>query len=138
MVTPSIAPPFTSAVGITVVPVNVTLPLARVIRSVSSVCPINAPSILTVLSIKTGEPVAGDIFIPPDEVLIFTAASPAEISSDLNVDAVIPVKPEPSPVTAVAATVPATVTVPLERVIRSVSSVCPICDPFILILSTTA
>ena len=45
-VTPSTAPPFTSAVGITVVPVNVTLPSAKVIKSVSSVWPINAPSIL--------------------------------------------------------------------------------------------
>ena len=36
-VTPSIAPPLTSAVGITVVPVNVTLPSARVIKSVSEV-----------------------------------------------------------------------------------------------------
>ena len=36
-VTASIAPPFTSAVGITVEPVNVTLPFAKVIRSVSAV-----------------------------------------------------------------------------------------------------
>ena len=36
-VTASIAPPFTSAVGITVDPVKVTLPSANVIRSVSEV-----------------------------------------------------------------------------------------------------
>ena len=75
-VTPSTAPPFTSAVGITVVPVNVTLPSAKVIKSVSSVWPINAPSILIVLSIKTGEPEAGITFIAPDDVVIFTTASP--------------------------------------------------------------
>ena len=36
-VTASIAPPFTSATGITVEPVKVTLPSARVMRSVSDV-----------------------------------------------------------------------------------------------------
>ena len=46
-VTPSIVPPLTSAVGTTVVPVKVTLPSARVIRSVSEVWPIRAPSMLT-------------------------------------------------------------------------------------------
>ena len=75
-VTPSIAPPLTSAVGTTVVPVKVTLPFARVIKSVSSACPISDPSMLIVLSIRTGEPEAGLIFIAPDEVVMFTAASP--------------------------------------------------------------
>ena len=42
-VTASIAPPFTSAVAITVEPVKVTLPSAKVMRSVSSVWPIVAP-----------------------------------------------------------------------------------------------
>ena len=36
--TPSMVPPFISAVGITVVPVNVTLPFANVMRSVSLLC----------------------------------------------------------------------------------------------------
>ena len=49
-VTASIAPPFTSAVAITVEPVKVTLPSAKVIRSLSEVWPIVAPSIL-ILSI---------------------------------------------------------------------------------------
>ena len=42
-VIPSTAPPFISALGTTVEPVNVTLPSAKVIRSVSSVCPIVVP-----------------------------------------------------------------------------------------------
>ena len=50
----------------------------------------------------------------------------------------MPVSPEPSPVIAVAATVPATVTVPLVRVIKSVSVVWPIWAPLILTLSITA
>ena len=75
-VTASIAPPFTSAVPITVEPVKVTLPLAKVIRSVSSVWPMTAPSILIVLSKRTGEPDAGLILTAPDDVLIVTAASP--------------------------------------------------------------
>ena len=45
------------------------------------------------------------------------------MSSDFISEAVIPVKPEPSPVTVVAATVPATVRVPFDRVIKSVSVV---------------
>ena len=49
-VTASMAPPFTSAVPMTVEPVKVTLPSAKVIRSVSDVWPMTAPSIL-ILSI---------------------------------------------------------------------------------------
>ena len=75
-VTASIAPPFTSAVPITVEPVKVTLPLAKVIRSVSSVWPMTAPSILIVLSKRIEEPDAGLILTAPDDVLIVTAASP--------------------------------------------------------------
>ena len=124
-VTASIAPPFTSAVGITVEPVNVTLPFARVIKSVSSACPISDPSIFIVLSIRTGEPEAGLIFIAPNEVVMLTAASPWDISSDLIEDADIPVKFDPSPEKVVAANVPETVRVPFARFIRSVSSTCP-------------
>ena len=75
-VTASIAPPFTSAVGITVEPVKVTLPFSNVIRSVSSVCPIKLPSMLTVLSNSIGEPDAGLILIAPEDVPIVTAALP--------------------------------------------------------------
>ena len=75
-VTASIAPPFTSAVGITVEPVKVTLPFANVMRSVSSVWPMIAPSMLIVLSKRIGEPDAGLILTAPDEVLMVTAASP--------------------------------------------------------------
>ena len=63
---------------------------------------------------------------PPKDVVIETAALPWPISSAKIEDADMPVNPEPSPVIAVAATVPATVKVPFERVIRSVSSACPI------------
>ena len=75
-VTASIAPPFTSAVGITVEPVKVTLPFANVMRSVSSAWPIKLPSTLIVLSKRIGEPAAGLIFIAPEDVPIVTAALP--------------------------------------------------------------
>ena len=69
------------------------------------------------------EPLAGVIFTAPTVVLIVTAASPALRSSAFMELAETPVIPEPSPVSVVAATVPATVSVPLVRVIKSVSSV---------------
>ena len=88
------------------------------------VAPVTAPpSTLTLPSRTTAEPVAGVKLIAPVEVLIVTAASPAVISSDLIELADTPVIPEPSPVNVVAATVPATVTVPSDKVTRSVSSV---------------
>ena len=58
-VTPSIAPPFTSATGITVDPVKVTLPFANVIKSGSFMCPSSLPSILIAPSKTRSEPVAG-------------------------------------------------------------------------------
>ena len=75
-VTPSIAPPFTSTDGITVVPVKVTFPFESVIKSVSSVCPIMLPSILIVLSRRIEDPEEGFMLTDPDDVLMVTAASP--------------------------------------------------------------
>ena len=75
-VTASIAPPFTSATGITVEPEKVTLPSARVMRSVSSVCPIKLPSMFIVLSKRIGEPDAGLILTAPEDVLMVTAELP--------------------------------------------------------------
>ena len=60
---PSIAPPFISAVPTTVVPVKVTLPFARVIRSVSSVCPMAAPSVTTLSTVKAVK-VPKDVTLP--------------------------------------------------------------------------
>ena len=77
------------------------------------------------LSISTGEPEAGFIFIAPEEVLMFTAASPWLTSSALIEDADIPVKFDPSPENVVAARVPATVSAPFAKFMRSVSSTCP-------------
>ena len=77
------------------------------------------------LSISTGEPEAGFIFIAPEDVLMFTAASPWLTSSALIEDADIPVKFDPSPENVVAARVPETVRVPFAKFTRSVSSTCP-------------
>ena len=52
IVAPSIAPPFMSTPGNTVVPVNVTLPLVKVIRSRSSVCPIVVPFVVILSTVK--------------------------------------------------------------------------------------
>ena len=52
MAVPSMAPPLISAVGITVEPVNVTEPLANVIKSASDVCPIVDPSIATLSTVR--------------------------------------------------------------------------------------
>ena len=88
------------------------------------VAPVTAPpSTLTLPSRTIAEPDAGVRLIAPVLVLIVTAASPSVISSDLIEFADTPVIPEPSPVKVVAATVPATVTVPSDNVTRSVSSV---------------
>ena len=97
IVVPSIAPPFISAVGITVEPVNVTLPSARVIRSVSSVWPIVAP-------------------------LIFTLSTTSRVHAEF-VPIVTPSIVPPF-ISAVGITVvPVNVTLPFARVIRSVSAV---------------
>ena len=86
--------------------------------------PVTTPaSTFTAPSNTTAEPVAGVKLIAPVEVLIVTAASPAVMSSDLIELADTPVIPEPSPVNVVAASVPATVTVPSDKVTKSVSSV---------------
>ena len=77
---------------------------------------------MIVPSSTIAEPLAGVIFTAPDVVLIVTAASPALTSSALIALADTPVIPDPSPVSVVAATVPATVSVPSANVIKSVSS----------------
>ena len=103
---------------------SVILPPVIAPDPVIVVAPVTAPpSTFTLPSRTTAEPVAGVKLIAPVEVLIVTAASPAVISSDLIEFADTPVIPEPSPVNVVAATVPATVTVPSDKVTRSVSSV---------------
>ena len=92
--------------------------------AVTVVAPVTAPpSTFTLPSSTTAEPVAGVKLIAPVDVLIVTAASPSVISSDLIEFADTPVIPEPSPVNVVAASVPATVTVPFDNVTKSVSSV---------------
>ena len=103
---------------------SVILPPVIAPDPVIVVTPVNAPpSTLTLPSSTTAEPVAGVKLIAPVEVLIVTAASPAVMSSDLIELADTPVIPEPSPVNVVAASVPATVTVPSDKVTKSVSSV---------------
>ena len=103
---------------------SVTLPPVIAPDAVIVVAPVTAPpSTFTLPSRTTAEPVAGVKLIAPVEVLIVTAASPSVISSDLIEFADTPVIPEPSPVNVVAATVPATVTVPFDKVTKSVSSV---------------
>ena len=90
---------------------------------VMEVAPVTTPaSTLIVPSSTIAEPLAGVIFTAPDVVLIVTAASPALTSSALIALADTPVIPDPSPVSVVAATVPATVSVPSANVIKSVSS----------------
>ena len=66
IVVPSMAPPLISAVGITVEPVNVTEPLANVIKSTSDVCPIVDPSIATLSTVSAVR--------VPTEVMRFCAA----------------------------------------------------------------
>ena len=103
---------------------SVILPPVIAPEPVIVVAPVTAPpSTLTLPSRTTAEPVAGVKLIAPVLVLIVTAASPAVISSDLIELADTPVIPEPSPDNVVAASVPATVTVPSDKVTRSVSSV---------------
>ena len=94
---PSTAPPFISALGTTVEPVNVTLPSAKVIRSVSSVCPIVVPFrlILSTTAWVTA------LFVPSVTPSIVPAFTSAEVIT------VEPVK----------------VTLPSAKVIRSVSDV---------------
>ena len=88
------------------------------------VAPVTTPaSTLIVPSSTMADPSAGVIFIAPEEVLIVTAASPSVMSSDFIDEADILVSPDPFPVTAVAANVPAIVNVPLDTVMRSSSSV---------------
>ena len=118
VVTPDNAPLVSVAVP------SVKLPPVIAPEPVIVVAPVTAPpSTFTAPSNTIAEPVAGVILIAPVLVLIVTAASPAVISSDLIELADTPVIPEPSPVNVVAATVPATVTVPSDKVTRSVSSV---------------
>ena len=103
---------------------SVILPPVTAPEAVKALTPVTTPaSTLTAPSKTIAEPSAGVRLIAPVEVLIVTAASPAVISSDLIALADTPVIPEPSPVKVVAATVPATVTVPFDKVIKSVSSV---------------
>ena len=118
VVTPDNAPLVSVAVP------SVILPPVIAPDPVIVVAPVTAPpSTLTLPSRTTAEPVAGVKLIAPVEVLIVTAASPTVMSSDLIELADTQVIPEPSPVNVVAATVPATVTVPSDKVTRSVSSV---------------
>ena len=115
--------PLSAPLLIVAVP-SVTLPPVIAPDAVIVVAPVTAPpSTFTLPSSTTAEPVAGVKLIAPVEVLIVTAASPSVISSDLMEFADTPVIPEPSPVNVVAATVPATVTVPFDNVTKSVSSV---------------
>ena len=103
---------------------SVMLPPVIAPDPVIVVAPVTTPpSTFTLPSRTTAEPSAGVKLIAPVLVLIVTAASPAVISSDLIEFADTPVIPEPSPVKVVAANVPATVTVPSDKVTKSVSSV---------------
>ena len=113
-----------AAVAVTSVP-----PISKVVTlaspdTVKLETPVTTPaSTFTAPSNTIAEPVAGVILIAPVLVLVVTAASPVAISSDLIEFADTPVIPEPSPVNVVAASVPATVTVPSDKVTRSISSV---------------
>ena len=108
---------------IVVIPLNAPL-VSVAVPSVKLETPVTTPaSTFTAPSNTIAEPVAGVILIAPVEVLIVTAASPAVMSSDLIELADTPVIPEPSPDNVVAASVPATVTVPSDKVTRSISSV---------------
>ena len=103
--------------------VSVAVP-SVIVLEVKLVTPVTTPpSTFTAPSNTIAEPSAGVRLIAPVLVLIVTAASPAVISSDLIELADTPVIPEPSPVKVVAASVPATVTVPSDKVTKSVSSV---------------
>ena len=118
VVTPDNAPLVSVAVP------SVILPPVIAPEAVKLETPVTTPaSTFTAPSNTIAEPVAGVILIAPVLVLIVTAASPAVRSSDLIELADTPVIPEPSPVNVVAASVPATVTVPSDNVTRSVSSV---------------
>ena len=103
--------------------VSVAVP-SVIVLEVKLVTPVTTPaSTFTAPSKTIAEPDAGVKLIAPVLVLIVTAASPAVISSDLIEFEDTQVIPEPSQVKSVAATVPATVTVPSDNVTRSVSSV---------------
>ena len=118
VVAPDSAPPVSVAVP------SVKLPLVNAPEAVNELTPVTTPaSTLTAPSNTIAEPSAGVRLIAPVAVLIVTAASPAVISSDLIALADTPVIPEPSPVKVVAATVPSTVTVPFDKVIKFGSSV---------------
>ena len=118
MVAPESAPLVSVAVP------SVILPPLTAPDAVNALTPVTTPaSTLTAPSKTIAEPSAGVRLIPPVAVLIVTAASPVVISSDLIELADTPVIPEPSPVNAVAATVPSTVTVPFDKVIKFGSSV---------------
>ena len=113
--------PVTAPSSIVAVP-SVKLPPVKAPEAVNELTPVTTPaSTFTLPSRTTAEPVAGVKLIAPVLVLIVTAASPAVMSSDLIELADTPVIPEPSPVNVVAASVPATVTVPSDKVTRSVS-----------------
>ena len=115
--------PVTAPSSIVAVP-SVILPPVTAPEEVRAVTPVTTPaSTFTAPSNTIAEPSAGVRLIAPVEVLIVTAASPAVISSDLIELADTPVIPEPSPVKVVAATVPSTVIVPFDKVIKFVSSV---------------
>ena len=103
---------------------SVILPTVTAPEAVNALTPVTIPaSTFTAPSNTIADPSAGVILIAPVLVVIVTAASPAVISSDLIALADTPVIPEPSQVKVVAASVPSTVTVPLDKVIKSVSSV---------------
>ena len=90
----STAPPVRAEA--TIVPATISVSGDRVMRSVSSLCPRTAPSIMIVLSSTTEEPSAGTILISPSVVIIFISPSPAIISSAL-IAVGMPHSPEPSP-----------------------------------------
>ena len=103
---------------------SVILPPVTAPDAVKLATPVTTPaSTFTAPSNTIADPEAGVILIAPVAVLIVTAASPAVISSALIALAETPVIPEPSPDKVVAANVPATVTVPFDKVIKSASSV---------------
>ena len=115
--------PVTAPSSIVAVP-SVKLPPVTAPEAVNALTPVTTPaSTFTAPSKIIAEPSAGVRLIAPVLVAIVTAASPVAISSDLIELADTPVIPEPSPVNAVAATVPSTVIVPFDKVIKFVSSV---------------
>ena len=92
IVVPSIAPPFIFAFGISVSPVNVTFPLIKLIKSVSSVCPIFVPSIFILSTVN-------DVNVPT-LVIADCAAFVIVAAEPLTLPFTFPVKlPVISPVT---------------------------------------